>query len=47
MIESPRKMEDNTRMERGNPSGLIVRRVGFTVDTGIDIFSGTGVESSN
>jgi hypothetical protein len=39
MIERPRKTHDNTRIARGNPSGLMDRRVGSTSDTGIDILT--------
>jgi hypothetical protein len=36
-MERPRKIVDSTRMASGRPSGLMVRRVGSTFDTGIDI----------
>jgi hypothetical protein len=39
-IERPRKIDESTRIARGSPSGLIVLRVGSTVDTGIDILTG-------
>jgi hypothetical protein len=48
IIERPRKIEESTRIARGSPSGLIVLRVGSTVETGVDILTDSGdIEDRN